>query len=125
MSLIAGSRLEVDARWRRRRRRCSPSDLHPNGIVLDARGVTSHRLLSRASQHGAVCDIELAAVAGTGDDGSFKVALGRFGAPRIAQLAQQLEGIFPSPGPATINDLVTRFQAEAQQLMKALQQFCA
>jgi hypothetical protein len=33
--------------------------------------------LSRASQHGAVCDIELAAVAGTGDDHSLKITIGK------------------------------------------------
>src|SRR6266516_6068930 len=52
-------------------------DLYPNSIVLDARGVALDRLLSRPSQHISGRDVELAAVAGTGHDGTFKIALGK------------------------------------------------
>jgi len=55
---------------------------------------------------------------------TIKVALGGFGAPRIAQLAEQLEAISSSPDPATIHDLLARFQREAERFIKAMNQFC-
>jgi HPt (histidine-containing phosphotransfer) domain-containing protein len=73
---------------------------------------------------------ELIAAAAAGDSPALKiaahtikVALGGFGAPRIAQLAEQLEASAPSGDLATVNDLVATFQEEAQRLQKALQQF--
>jgi HPt (histidine-containing phosphotransfer) domain-containing protein len=54
---------------------------------------------------------------------TLKVALGAFGAPRLAHLAQQLEQSCRHQDHPGASELLAAFQQESQRLVEALSQF--
>jgi len=54
---------------------------------------------------------------------TLKVALGAFGAPRLAQLAQQLEEASRQEEHPGASDLLAAFQQESERLVEALSRF--